>query len=137
MNVYFSVSIHGGREKQKDYEKLAEYIKTVGTVLNEDVVPINNAEEVAEEIYRHCTECLEQADIVICEVSVPSLGVGYEIGYAERMKKPILCLYDMGGRKTSDMILGNPYLTVEGYHTIEEAKQRVNAYFEKINSVHK
>ena len=36
--------------------------------------------------------CLKFPDIV-AEVTQPSLGVGYEIGRAVDMKKPILCLY--------------------------------------------
>lgn len=30
---------------------------------------------------------------LVSEVTVPSLGVGYEIGRAVAMKKPVLCLY--------------------------------------------
>ena len=30
---------------------------------------------------------------IVAEVTQPSLGVGYEIGRAVDMKKPILCLY--------------------------------------------
>ena len=31
--------------------------------------------------------------VLVAEVTQPSLGVGYEIGRAVTMKKPILCLY--------------------------------------------
>ena len=31
--------------------------------------------------------------VVVAEVTQPSLGVGYEIGRAVAMEKPILCLY--------------------------------------------
>ena len=31
--------------------------------------------------------------VIVAEVTQPSLGVGYEIGRAYAMKKPILCLY--------------------------------------------
>ncbi len=34
-----------------------------------------------------------QSDIIVAEVTQPSLGVGYELGRAVAMKKPILCLY--------------------------------------------
>jgi hypothetical protein len=36
---------------------------------------------------------LKEADVIVAEVSTPSLGVGYEIGKAEDMGKRILCLY--------------------------------------------
>ena len=31
--------------------------------------------------------------VIVAEVTQPSLGVGYEIGRAYAMNKPILCLY--------------------------------------------
>ena len=36
---------------------------------------------------------LGEADSVVAEVTIPSHGVGYEIGRAAEMKKKILCLY--------------------------------------------
>ena len=54
-------------------------------------------------------ELLEQSDVVVAEVTQPSLGVGYEIGRAVSIKKPILCLYrrkEEGGKLLSRMIRG-------------------------------
>jgi 2'-deoxynucleoside 5'-phosphate N-hydrolase len=55
--------------------------------------------------------------VVIAEVSVPSHGVGYEIGFALANGKPVLALYQQG-RKVSKMISGNPdvNLRVKPYH---------------------
>ena len=36
---------------------------------------------------------LGEADSVVAEVTIPSHGVGYEIGRAVDMNKKILCLY--------------------------------------------
>ena len=36
---------------------------------------------------------LGEADCVVAEVTIPSHGVGYEIGRAVSMSKKILCLY--------------------------------------------
>jgi hypothetical protein len=55
---------------------------------------------------------LGEADLVVAEVSKPSIGVGYEIGMAEAMKKRILCLYR--NENVSAMVLGNP-----GVHKLE------------------
>jgi len=64
---------------------------------------------------------LEETDVVVAEVTGPSLGVGYEIGIAETLGKPILCLYEETGKKVSAMILGNEGLTLRGYRAISEA----------------
>ena len=47
-----------------------------------------------------------EAEVVIAEVSTPSLGVGYEIASALKMGKPTLCLY-REGQEVSKMITGN------------------------------
>jgi len=63
-------------------------------------------------------------DILIAEVSVPSHGVGYEIGFALGIGKPVLALYQ-DDLKVSKMISGNPdsNLTVKPYRTAEDAIQ--------------
>jgi hypothetical protein len=59
---------------------------------------------------------LQEADLVIAEVSSPSLGVGYEIGKAEEYGKRILCLYQKNSsRKLSAMISGNKKLEIVRY----------------------
>ncbi|KAB0354933.1 hypothetical protein FD755_022392, partial [Muntiacus reevesi] len=50
---------------------------------------------------------LQQADAVVAEVTQPSLGVGYELGRAVALHKPVLCLFrPQSGRVLSAMIRG-------------------------------
>ena len=44
-------------------------------------------------IYERDVKWLAEADFVVAEVTQPSLGVGYELGYAEAHRKPTLCLF--------------------------------------------
>lgn len=134
MKIYFSGSINGGREKQNDYKKLIEYLNQFGTVLDEHVGKekpiveneIKYAEEEAEHVYIRDTKWLEECDVVIAEVSVPSLGVGYEISYAERLKKKIICLYDIySDKKLSYMISGNKRNSIIKYSNIEDLKEKL------------
>ncbi len=70
----------------------------------------------ADEIYARDIEMIQAADIVVAEVTNPSLGVGYELAYAEKLQKPILCLFNPeSGRKLSAMVSGNSYNTVLEY----------------------
>jgi nucleoside 2-deoxyribosyltransferase len=66
---------------------------------------------------------------LIAEVSVPSHGVGYEIGFALGLRKPVLALYQEG-RKVSKMISGNldPNLLVKSYQNSEDAVKLVRAF---------
>ena len=58
-------------------------------------------------VYTRDVDWIRASDVLIAEVSVPSHGVGYEIGFALGIGKPVLALYQQG-RKVSKMISGNP-----------------------------
>lgn len=67
---------------------------------------------------------LTNADVIIAEVTRPSLGVGYEIAKAEQLGKPILCIYrNIEGRRLSAMISGNKYLTRKQYKSVKELEK--------------
>jgi nucleoside 2-deoxyribosyltransferase len=72
---------------------------------------------------------LAGADLIVAEVSTPSLGVGYELGRAEALGKPILCLYrEQDGRRLSAMLSGNPNMAVVRYQTAEEAQTCIRSF---------
>ena len=73
---------------------------------------------------------LTESDVIVAEVSTPSLGVGYEVAKAEEMGKKILCLYrPTPERKLSAMIAGNKHVAVIEYQTIEELKKILSRFF--------
>jgi 2'-deoxynucleoside 5'-phosphate N-hydrolase len=80
------------------------------------------AEIGAREVFTRDINWIRRCDVLIAEVSTPSHGVGYEIGFALGEGKPVLCLYQEG-RKVTKMIVGNPdpNLKVRPYGTVEEA----------------
>jgi 2'-deoxynucleoside 5'-phosphate N-hydrolase len=85
-----------------------------------------------EKIYSRDVSWIKEADVLVAEVSTPSLGVGYEIGRAEEMNKKILCLYrDQEDKKLSAMISGNPKIEVARYKEKEDALQQIDAFFAK------
>lgn len=72
---------------------------------------------------------LAEADLVVAEVSTPSLGVGYELGRAEALGKPALCLYrEQEGRQLSAMVSGNPQVLVARYQTVAEAMAHIHDF---------
>lgn len=85
--------------------------------------------ETAEEVYARDTGWIMGCDLLVAEVSTPSHGVGYEIGYALSLGKKVLCLHRRGV-KVSKMIQGNPdpHLTVHSYETIEQARHLLMVY---------
>ena len=137
MRIYFSGSIAGGREELPIYQHVVARLKSLGhIVLTEHVADpsvLSHERDVpAREVYRRDAEWLNEADVVIAEISRPSLGVGYEIGYALQRETPTLCVY-RDGLFVSKMITGNPspFLTVATYRDESELDRHIDAFLSK------
>lgn len=136
MKIYFAGSIRGGRTDQENYLKLIDHIKNFGEVLTEHIGNkelTDQGENLPEkEIFARDISWIKKADVMIAEVSSPSLGVGYEISLAETLKKKILCLYKkQEGKKLSKMLTGNPCLKIVYYSDLEEAKIAIKNFLTK------
>ena len=130
MKIYFSGSIRGGRQDAELYKQIIEFLKQYGTVLTEHIGhdTIDHS-KTDREIHEEDLAWLRESDIVIAEVTTPSLGVGYEIGRAVEMDKKILCLYRINdGNKVSAMIKGSPDFHCKSYKTINEAKKILSGF---------
>jgi 2'-deoxynucleoside 5'-phosphate N-hydrolase len=137
MNIYFACSITGGREFESVYQvitrALVEGSHQVPTAhLAEPGVASVEAVIDPVEVYTRDTTWIKESDVLIAEISVPSHGVGYEIGYALGLGKPVLALYQEG-RKVSKMISGNqdPNLSVRCYQNPEEALEIIRSFLSK------
>ena len=125
MNIYFACSITGGREFESVYQAFVSALAADGhEIPTFGLAQPGVTEETVLEpvfVYERDTAWIRGCDALIAEVSVPSHGVGYEIGYALAMEKPVLCLA-REGRKVSKMITGNrhPLLWVNFYPGVEE-----------------
>lgn len=125
MNIYFSGSIYGGRQKLESYKKLIKELSKFGKVLNEEVaddnVILDEANTEDSDIFESLEEKINKADLIFAEVTVASLGVGYEIGYADKINKRIICVYDKAViPKITTMLRGNNRLKIIPYTDINE-----------------
>lgn len=137
MKIYFAGSIRGGRDDRDLYMELIQELKNYGEVLTEHVGDselIDEGEGFTEKhIFDRDMDWVRESDVVVAEVTTPSLGVGYELGQSEALKKPILCLYrDVEGKKLSAMILGNSYFQTKKYNDIDSAKEIIKSFFEQV-----
>ncbi len=134
IKIYFCGSIRGGRGLAEKYGQIVKMLQNFGTVLTEhiadkDIIEKEAESQTDEEIYIQDRNWLEESDIVIAEVTTPSLGVGFEIGYAIRMKKPILCLYNNDADfDLSAMISGCPDLSVVKYQQTGELRAAIEKF---------
>ena len=141
MKIYFAGSIRGGRDDKELYLQLIQYISQYGQVLTEHIGE-KNLTEFGETIlqddgiYTRDMAWLRKADVVIAEVSTPSLGVGYEISKAEDMNKKMLCLYRTEpNKRLSAMIGGNANMKIAHYTTLEEAMILIDNFFNQSKGV--
>lgn len=128
MKIYFCGSIRGGRQLAVTYEKLIHLLKAHGQVLsehlgNDEVIQSKDRMLGNKEIHDRDLQWLCEADVVVAEVTVPSLGVGYEIGRAIEMGKPILCLFKSGSETAlSAMIAGSEGVVNYSYDSVNELR---------------
>ena len=139
MKVYFACSIRGGRNDAQLYGDLALYIKTKATLLTEifadGKLTAQGMNKPSPEIWKTDTTWVRESDVVIAEVSNPSLGVGYEIAKAEEWGKPVLALFrEEGDRRLSAMIGGSPHTEAIYYKDTLEAQNAIDAFLLKHSS---
>jgi len=128
MKIFFAGSIRGGRQlipryhiyplpEIQNYTVISEHVAAEGLEKVE-------ATTTEQEIYEKDATWVEESDCVVAEITVPSIGVGYEICHAAKHKKPVLCLYETGAN-ASAMVLGNTtgYVSAKAYSNKEQLEE--------------
>ncbi len=134
MRVYFSGAISGGRDNLPIYQHIVARLLAAGHQVPSahvaDPAVLSRESNVSpREVYLRDVGWIKGCDAMVAEVSTPSLGVGYEIGYALNMRLPVLCLYQRGVF-VSRMITGNPApeLTVAAYASLDEVDAQLDSF---------
>jgi len=144
LKIYFCGSMRAGRQDVDLYGTLVEKLSKFGEVMtpfvaDKTITHLGSEHPTGEQgIHDRDVELLEQSHVIVAEVTQPSLGVGYEIGRAVAMNKPILAMYrPQEGKLLSAMIRGmdnGSHLQVFDYK-LEDVDQIFKNFFEKQKSV--
>ena len=117
------------------YFELVEYLENFGEVSSDHkrtfdvtVKEGNLPHEIHERDVKYVKEC----DVVIADVTITSMGVGYEIGRAVALGKKVFCIYNCEFSKVSPMISGCNYITCRKYSNLEEAKIILKQYLNSL-----
>jgi 2'-deoxynucleoside 5'-phosphate N-hydrolase len=135
MKIYFAGSITGGRDDSQLYAEIIKLLQIYGEVLTEHIgdgaLTRNGEEDISDkEIHNRDLAWLKEADLLVAEVTTPSLGVGYEIGRAIEWKTNVVCLYrSSAGRRLSRMITGNFEIVIIEYESLAELPAALKNYF--------
>ena len=107
------------------YYRIISYIQRTDVVLTEHVGKSNlslteQGRERDARIYDQDTAWLRESDLLIGECTCPSLGVGYELAYAEAHDIPCHIFYDRTKTQLSAMLTGDPYFHIHPYASEDE-----------------
>ena len=134
MKIYFACSITGGREYEKNYQAITRFLLDDGHEVPTAHLAKSNILDLEQivipnDVYTRDVDWIQASDILLAEVSIPSHGVGYEIGFALNLGKPVLCIHH-AERGVSKMITGNPHplLTINTYEDISQALEQTNKF---------
>lgn len=131
--VYFACAIRAGGDTSSYQAIVTAIQESGGEVLSEvfvnDAIVHGGSLLPEKEIYNRDIAMIEAADVIIAEVTNPSLGVGYELAYAQNMQKPILCLFNKNSeKKLSAMVSGNTYNTIVTYTPGQIPAEAISAF---------
>jgi nucleoside 2-deoxyribosyltransferase len=137
VKIYFAGSIRGGRDDAAVYEAMVTWLHSFGEVLTEhvgDPALSERGDDGPSDQYIHDRDLawLSSCDLMVAEVTTPSLGVGYELGWATVLGKPVLCLHQTtSGQQLSAMIAGSPGIQTRAYSSLNEAKTIMKEFIGK------
>ena len=112
------------KENVETYNKIIEVCKQFSNNISSplDTMQFKGSNE---EKYKWAMERVGQAELIIAEMSVPSLGQGMELQEAVRLKIPTIIVAKEGS-KVSGVILGTKIIKkVIYYHDIDELQVKL------------
>jgi nucleoside 2-deoxyribosyltransferase len=144
MKVYFAGAIYGGRGKLETYKKIQKILENLGhNFLTKHVTSVSPSTEESEfrktpaESFKRNLNLMSQADCLIAEITLPSLGVGYEIAYALHVRKiPTLVLFEKDKEnQVSAMMRGNTLENYKlfGYQNEKELGKIIKIFLSSLN----
>lgn len=101
--------------KDFEYEIISEWVTWNNPNPNMDPI----------QIVKRDLEAIANADLLISDVSSPSIGVGMEIMYAHTLRKKIICLHST--KKISNLIKGIPDIIVIKYSSINDLRSKLSS----------
>ena len=127
--IYFSGSISGGRRDVPLYRRIVASLEAdghrvlAGNVISDQIGDDGEPME-AGAIFSRDLRWIDEADVLVAEVSMPSTGVGYEIAAARyHYRMPVIALYRPAHtRRCTAMVAGD-----EAIRLIEYSDDSVDA----------
>ncbi len=117
LRVYYATSVRGAGRDLEATRRAIQTIKEMGHVALTEHLAGSDESLSDRQVYQRDMSLLEQADLLIADVTFPSLGVGFEICKAIQLGKPVYLIAREGVR-VSKLIAG--VAEVRRYSSLEE-----------------
>src|SRR5947207_11038056 len=138
LTIYFAGAISGGRGDVAHYRDIVSALESdgyrvlAGAVAAEHVGADGERLE-SKAIFERDMQWIEEADVLVAEVSTPSTGVGYEIATARyRRDIPVICLYRPAyTKRCTAMVGGDRGIELIEYDDAAEMLDRLRAALAK------
>ncbi len=131
MKIYFAFSIRGERRNDSLIKEIFEFLTQRGHKITTEFNIVGSFSEKVltdKDIFNRDIEALENSDVLLADVSKPSLGVGYEIAHAICKGIKVIAFAEEEVN-LSAMINGNKKITLIKYKHIDELKNKLKEYF--------
>lgn len=143
MKIYLAAPIRGVRKALPTVKSLADVITGSSCELLTPQV-LDETTDVdrglkPEEVYERDIRLIEEADLLVAEVSYPSLGVGFEIAYGLLKGKRVIAMCEEERvDSTSALIRGikNPCFKLIVYSSSDDAVEKLKAELRSLNVTH-
>jgi hypothetical protein len=104
MKAYFTASLRGTDKYLENYTRIVKVMEGSGfkTMTSDVLMPGSVKKVYAQtqteryEAFQKLTKKLKQADLVVAEISTPSISIGYEVTHALELSKPVVVLHTKG-----------------------------------------
>lgn len=137
MNIYFAGGIRGGSGDPKLYAEIIKILNKLGNVVTSHLAnpevqqdKLKNMKDDA--IYITDMNQLKASDLLVTEVSAPSIGIGYKIAKAESMGVPVMALFNNSSTfMLSALVAGNSHITIMRYNDLKDLEQKVTEHIKE------
>jgi nucleoside 2-deoxyribosyltransferase len=99
MKIYFVGSISGRQDLGEQYQAIVDTLSDQGHEVWENTLEPSKeyvyglSKKEKKDFYKEVVNLIKKADVIVAEVSHPSLGVGHEVSLALDKNKPVILLY--------------------------------------------
>lgn len=99
MKIYFTASLRGKKNFQKEYQFIVRSLEELGHQIQEHILEIDpkkpeqESHEEKVKIYQKLLGLIKTSALIVAETSFSSVSVGHEISLALEFHKPVIALH--------------------------------------------